>query len=251
MHLSGPGVHRHRCEPLSTVCFAGVNLRKAAGNCLRWTAGDVFSMRRFLAIGSGLAIVALLVIVLLPRLQQAGFLDIKRAWMTESHVPSGIERIVSKAREVLHLASVDTRQGDHLAIGRGQMEWSLRNTRTKTGWLYFTQPGADDPLWEFAPCSRSNLTGLRPVDFDAEFVQKGDTDKITAAFDAASRLEGTARRPLSGRAIPVKEGQVVLARLIDAPRTVYAIKLFDQRGTEDWGSISVEYVEIELPQAER
>lgn len=183
-------------------------------------------MRRSLAIGSGLALAALIVMVSLSRDPQIGFGDIKRSRMTETHSPR-----------------------EYLRIGSKQMEWSLMSTRMKTGWLYFTKPGGIDPLWEFAPCSRPDFSNLRPIDFDAEFVHIGDTNRIKSAFDADSWFE-TIRQNLSGNAIPVREGQIILARLIDAPLTVYAIRLVDQRGAENWGGIEAEYVQIELQKAE-
>lgn len=85
-----------------------------------------------------------------------------------------------------------------------------------------------------------------PVDLKASFVREGDTNGIKAAFNADTWLEKTGAPPLSGRVIPVREGQLVLARLIDAPDTIYAIRLVDQRGADDWGSISVEYVTIDF-----
>jgi hypothetical protein len=187
----------------------------------------MFRMRHSLAIGSGLALAALIVMVFLPRDPQIGFGDIKRSRMTEFHPSSR-----------------------YLRIGSKQMEWSLMSTRGKTGWLYFTKPGDNDPLWEFAPCSRPDFSNLRPIDFDAEFVHIGDTNRIKSAFDADSWLETTTRQNLSGNAIPVREGQIILARLIDAPLTVYAIRLVDQRGAENWGGIEAEYVQIELQKAE-
>jgi hypothetical protein len=185
-------------------------------------------MKHSLAIGSGIALAALIVMVFLSRDPQIRFGDIKRSRMTESYpsIP-------------------------YLRIGSKPMLWSLMSTRDKTGWLYFTTPEYNAPLWEFSPCSRLDFSNLRPIDFDAEFVQIGDTNGIKSAFDADSWLGTTTRKNLSGKAIPVREGQIVLARLIDPPHTVYAIRLVDQRGAENWGGIEAEYVQIELQKAGR
>ena len=207
-------------------------------------------MKRVLAIGSGVTIAALLAIVSLIRDRQTGFGEIKRAKLTESHSPTRLERVVSDAKKVLRLATVDTRQRNYLAIGNAQMEWSLMSTPQKTGWLYFAKPESNDPLWEFGPCARSNFRELIPSDLQVEFVRNGDTNRIRSAFDADLWLEKFPGQILSARAIPVKQGQTILARLISSPRTVYAIRLIDQRGTLNWGSISVEYVCIDLNRAE-
>jgi len=207
-------------------------------------------MKRVLAIGSGVTIAALLAIVFLFRDRQTGFGEIKRARLTEAHSLTRLEGVVSEAKKVFHLATVDTRQRNYLAIGNAQMQWSLMSTPQKTGWLYFAKPESNDPLWEFGPCSRSNLRELTPSDLQVEFVQNGDTNKIRSAFDADLWLEKFPGQVLPDRAIPVKQGQIILARLIDSPRTIYAIRLIDQRGTLNWGSITVEYVGIDLHKAE-
>jgi hypothetical protein len=206
-------------------------------------------MRRFVFIGSSLAIVTLVTVVLMCRVRQTGLGEIKRVRMTEPHAPTRFETVVSKARDALHLAAMDTRKGNYLTIGSAQMEWSLMSTREKTGWLYFAKPLSNDPLWEFAPCSRSNLRDLTPGDLNAQFVHLGDTNMIRTAFDGAL-WEKISGQTLDGRAITVKEGQVILARLIDSPRTIYAMMLIDQRGTDRWGSIDVEYVSIDLTKTE-
>ena len=139
-------------------------------------------MKRFLVVGSVLAVAVLVVIAFLSRPRQTGFGEIKRARMIEPGLPpTRIERILSKAREVLHLPSVDTRKRNYLAVSSAQMEWSLMSTRLKTGWLYFAKPETNDPVWEFAPCSRSDLTDLRPVDLDSEYRSRRryEQDKIS------------------------------------------------------------------------
>ena len=204
-------------------------------------------MRSFFAIG--LTAAALVVIALLFWPRQTRFGEIKRQRIAEPHSPTPIESVVSKTRKMLHLATMDTRQRNYLSIGKAQMEWSLGSTAMKTGWLYFARPKSNEPVWEFAPCSRANLGDVVPVDLNAEFISEGDTNRIRSAFDTGSGLEKTAGQTLSGRAIPVKEGQVLLARLIIAPHIVYAIRLIDQHGSEDWGGISVEYLTIDLKEA--
>ena len=127
-------------------------------------------------------------------------------------------------------------------LGDWQMEWSLMNTSRKTGWLYFARPKSNDELWEFAPCSRASLQNLVAADFTGEFLRRGDP-RIESVF--GTHPDFRAAGVFSGRAIPVREGQIVLARLLHPPHTLYAVKLVDQKGAENWGSIGIEYVEID------
>jgi hypothetical protein len=45
--------------------------------------------------------------------------------------------------------------------------------------------------------------------------------------------------------IPVREGQIVLARLISAPDTVYALKFKNQVGADSWGGIRIDYLQAD------
>lgn len=207
-------------------------------------------MKRAGAIVSTLALAAVILIVVLSRARHTEFGEIKRARLTEPHSPTLAETIVSSARKIFHLSAVDTRQRVFPRIGNAQIEWSLMSTAKKTGWLSFAKPESNDPLWEFGPCSRFDLREVLLRDLQVEFVRKGDTNGIRSLFDADSWLETALGQTLeNGRAIPVKEGQVILARLIESPNTIYAIRLADQRGNADWGSITVEHVAIDTKQA--
>lgn len=141
-------------------------------------------------------------------------------------------------------SSMDTRERDYLKVGPAQMEWSLRNTGRKTGWLYFHKPGSNDPIWEFAPCPRTNLADIIEKDLTVDFIRTGDP-RAASLFKPSNPQETGVSREF--RAILVSEGLIVLARLSHSPRTVYAIRLAEQRGTYEWGSVKVEYVEMDLP----
>jgi hypothetical protein len=127
------------------------------------------------------------------------------------------------------------------------MQWSLKSTTEKKGWLLFFKPYSNDELWEFAPCSRASLHDLVVEDFDTEFLRYGDP-RIESIFGTDLRLKAVGA--MNGRGIMVREGQIVLARLVHPPHLLYAIKLTDQKGTWDRGSIRIEYVEINLHRAE-
>ena len=208
-------------------------------------------MKRIVAIGLVSALAAVLAFVILSRPRQTGLGQIKRTTLTESHPPTRLEAALNKAGKILHLSVADTRQRNYLTIGKAQMEWSLMSTGKRTGWLYFDKPESNDALWEFGFCSRRDLKDLVSHDLQVEFVRKGDTNGIRSVFDSDSWLETSIGQKLeNGRAIPVREGQVILARLIDSPGTIYAIRLADQSGTTSWGRMSVEYVAVDLNKVE-
>lgn len=173
------------------------------------------------------------------------FGQIKRTKMREPHPPRKFEELISKAQAALRLTAMDTRKYSYLQVGEAKMEWSLMNSREKTGWLYFHSPEPNQAFWEFAPCRKSNLQDLSASDLEVEFVQKGDTGKIRNHFDCSFWLNKEGRS-LSGRAIPVKEGQLLLARHKGNTNTIYAVQLVDQEGASDWGSIGVEYLTIDI-----
>jgi len=137
------------------------------------------------------------------------------------------------------------RQRTYLRVGSAQLEWSLNSTGQKTGWVYFNKPESNDAIWEFAPCSRTNLHDVVAQDLRVEFIRKGDT-RVESLFRP--------RQPLgpgssATTAILVREGDIVLARLIRSPAAVYAVKFTEQGGTQKWGSIRIDYVELKVAAA--
>ena len=131
----------------------------------------------------------------------------------------------------------------YLEVGPAQMEWSLNSTTHKTGWVYFKKPQSKDLIWEFAPCSRTNLHDVAAEDLRVEFIRVGDP-RVESLFRPSQPPE----RPISNMPPPtgirVREGDIVLARLIKSPAAVYAVKFTEQGGTENAGSIRIDYVEL-------
>ncbi len=139
------------------------------------------------------------------------------------------------------------RQRNYLQVGPAQMEWSLRNTERKTGWIYFDRPESNDPIWEFAPCTRTNLQEVAAEDFRVDFIRKGDP-RVESRFRPTSPVETGSSSNF--RAIMVCEGQILLARLISSPSTVYAVKIAEQVGTTKWASIRIDYMELKAANTE-
>ena len=111
------------------------------------------------------------------------------------------------------------------------MEWSLANGGETAGYLYFN---STDPMlgpWEFAPCSRKQLSEVLPKDGRCEFYGK-DHPNGTNVF-------GTDWDP---NALLVYKGQLLLARQAKAPGIVYALKLKSQEGQQ----VQVDYVKLNL-----
>jgi hypothetical protein len=97
-----------------------------------------------------------------------------------------------------------------------------------------------------------NLADVTRADLSqAQFVRAHDTNQIKSAFDANSWVETNGRLTVEGRTIPVREGQIVLARLMSAPHTIYALKFKNQVGTGTWGGIGVDYVQHDSRPVER
>ena len=109
-----------------------------------------------------------------------------------------------------------------LNIDHSEMEWSV--STKNTGWLYFTARG-NQPVWTFSPCSKTDLNKIEPADLQGDFVQKGENEKIQSLFDPEKTRTA---KGWNGGAIPVRENQVIIARRVDSPKKVYAIRLVDQ-----------------------
>ncbi len=220
-------------------------------------------MKRLLSVGLGLMVVGLIGVGLLffSRAWHPEFGLIRSTQMAEEHPTSSFERLVSDGRDFLRKifkadpSASGTRE--YLHIGSSQLEWSLMSMELKSGWLYFARPEANAFIWEFAPCARVNLADVTRADLGrAQFVRAHETNQIQAAFNADSWVETNARltpegNVIPGNVIPVREGQVVLARLMSAPHTIYALKFKNQRGADSWGGIGVEYVQFDSRESER
>jgi len=99
------------------------------------------------------------------------------------------------------------------------------------GYLYFNSTDLKLGPWEFAPCSRRQLSDVLPKDGRCEFYGK-EHPKGTNVFGA----------DWGENAILVYQGQLLLARQAKAPGIVYALKLKSQEGQQ----VHVDYVKLNL-----
>lgn len=128
----------------------------------------------------------------------------------------------AKWREIL--AGEDS----ELTIGPAKLEWSLG------GYLYFYdshQPSLP-PVWEFAPCARKELSEVTSEDLRCDYYGAGNLNG-TNVFG----------KRWGKRAITVKAGEIVLARLVKSPGMIYPIKVQEQTGDK----VRVEFKEMQSP----
>ncbi|MBM3301518.1 MAG: hypothetical protein FJY85_16400 [Deltaproteobacteria bacterium] len=124
-------------------------------------------------------------------------------------------------RRVLSVASKTDEGGIvYLELNGQKLEWS-ESTRGESGFLYFTRPGSNSPLWEFSPGAHP-----RVEDFHGK--------RLRARFYG---MYSPGRPPALGlrsyNAITVGVGQVVLARTVDDPQAIYVLQVDRQdRDTE-------------------
>ena len=109
---------------------------------------------------------------------------------------------------------------ESLDLNGAQMEWS--SASYNAGYLYFHQPGylPRRMVWEFAPCARTNLSEIVMTDVPERF-HRFDSAEGPHAFGSAWKQES----------LYVMPGDVVFARLIDQPGTVYAVQVLEQSGS--------------------
>lgn len=107
----------------------------------------------------------------------------------------------------------------NLLIGQNPMWWSAAGANE--GYLYCDLMSSPQPLWQFAPCDKTNLIDVMPQDFLRAFVCKGDKTNGLAAF-GTNWLK---------HAVRVRQGQTILARLVSDPAQVYALQIARQNLT--------------------
>jgi hypothetical protein len=127
----------------------------------------------------------------------------------------------------------------NLLIDHVELQWS--GGGSNFGYLSFltpflVAPGPPLPLWEFAACSKSNLTQVSSEDFATLFVSMGDRTNRSGVGQA---VFGT---NWMRNAIRVRQGQVVLARLVRDHNKVYALQFAEQTLT----NAEVFYIEAAL-----
>jgi len=118
----------------------------------------------------------------------------------------------------------------NLLIGPNPMWWSAGGTAG--GYLYCELISSPQPLWQFAPSDKTNLSDVMPQDFITAFVSKGDKTNGLAAFGTNWLKHG----------IRVRQGQIILARLVSDPACVYALEIAEQNLT----NVVVYYVQKPL-----
>ena len=111
------------------------------------------------------------------------------------------------------------------------MEWSVKKAGL-SGYLYLNSTDVKRGAWEFAPCQRLELTEVTLADAQGEFYGKGNLNG-TNAFGQNWRTN----------VLVVQLGDLLLARQAKQPKTVYALKVADQKGDK----VHVRYLEIKLP----
>lgn len=217
-------------------------------------------MKRLVMIAVGFAVAGTVAISFFSEKSHPEFGLIRSTQWIEPHRPSRFVGLLLEVKdtlwELLHGMPPPTGKREYLQIGSSQLEWSLLSTELKSGWLYFHQPEShvlpNEYIWEFAPSGRVNLADVTKADLgQVQFVRALETNKIRAAFDSDSWVETHARLVVGGLTIPVREGQIVLARLMSAPHTIYVLKFRNQVGTGTWGGIGVDYVQYDSRLVER
>jgi len=111
----------------------------------------------------------------------------------------------------------------NLLIDDVELQWS--GGGLDFGYLYFCVPGPPLPLWEFAACSKSNLTRLTSKDFATQFVSSSDRTNRSGLGQAVFGTNWIRN------GIRVRQGQVVMARLVRDHNKVYALQFARQTPT--------------------
>jgi hypothetical protein len=119
----------------------------------------------------------------------------------------------------------------YLRLGSSALEWSIADPEKKSGYIYFNSTDVKRGAWEFALCPRGQLNQVLPEDTRREFYGK-DHHNGTNAFGEQWRKNS----------ILVYCGELLFARQVKEPKTVYALKLKKQEGSR----IQVEYLEMNL-----
>jgi hypothetical protein len=105
----------------------------------------------------------------------------------------------------------------YLELPPGRMGWS-QSAAGKSGYLYFKTHGADSPEWEFAPSDHREIKA-----FDGQPLQAKFYGGYSPSRD--KRLGNQS----SYNAFQIAVGQIVLARTVDDPNTIYILKIEKQQ----------------------
>jgi hypothetical protein len=104
-----------------------------------------------------------------------------------------------------------------LVVGDIQLFWSSGGYRH--GYIYFRARygSGREPVWEFAPCSKSELSEITAQDLRVRFVACNDKTNGSASFGTNWLWKG------GGGTIRVNQGDIILARPTADPASVYAL----------------------------
>jgi hypothetical protein len=136
--------------------------------------------------------------------------------------PSGIFLRKHLPRRVLQSPLFPSRykeQPRYLELMGTQLQWSIG--WTNTGWLYFWDVGIRPrvSVWEFAPCSETNLLSVSTLPTD--FCGSSDPRRVEVFGESSTT-----------NAIKVAVGQILFARRTDERRNIYVLKLKEQHGNK-------------------
>lgn len=129
-----------------------------------------------------------------------------------------------KVGDVKELATTNKNSAVSLTLGGMPLNWSVQ-APGESGYFYFSDPQPGAPDWEFATSDRTELEEFDGQPLSAKF------------FGLYSPSRDPALGQAWGNAITVKLGQILLARTVAQPGTIYVIKLHEQ-GPE---SLKVQY----------
>ena len=118
--------------------------------------------------------------------------------------------------------------GRYLDLELGKLGWS-HNVPGKTGFFYFKYGGRDrtnSPVWEFAASTHREIS-----EYDGKPL-------VTKLYGQSTPGNHEAIGRVGYNAVKVAVGQVLLARTVDDPTTVYALKIDGQEQRE---AMSIKY----------
>jgi len=115
-----------------------------------------------------------------------------------------------KIGQIIEVSTTNKGWDVWLNLGDKKLQWS-GGMPGKSGYLYFEKTGTDrwQPYWEFSTCDATNIESLAGIPLKAKF-------------------SGLYSPGTSGQSIQVSVGQVLFARTVDDPNTVFVIQIVEQ-----------------------
>jgi hypothetical protein len=128
--------------------------------------------------------------------------------------------------EIRELDTTNQNSVVSLNLGGVPLQWSVA-APGQSGYFYFSDHITETPDWEFAGTDASTLQ-----EFDGKHIE-------TAFYGKFSPTRDPGLGQASGNAINVRVGQIVLARTVAKPDTVYVLKIHQQ--AQDQEAMTVRY----------